>query len=296
MVLFQDIQDLNNHILVRKLIDINYLTTYEEVAIRTKINRFISNEVINQIISEPEYSEQLKLIKKSVAHYTIPLAIPFIKVLISNSGTSNTKDSRLQKSDWWDIRDMAIQSANIADQALTDAIESLKETPLFSRLEISEKVRNLPFISPLEIRNYTGYKMGYDVFLDAVPTMELVWLSIIQDKYQDCVLDNLNDYTKLENLIKKAAAFYILADMAQSNAFVFNGVGFFIKWEQLPWQKSAIIDEKSVNKYIENLYKKANTYINLANKFIKKNISDFPCMETFPTYRKVIKKKSGLYF
>lgn len=294
MILFTNKKDFQEHILIRSLIDIEYLTPYEEVAIRRKIYPFIPESVITDLKdNEPEL---YKLLKKAVAHYTIPIAIPMLKVTLTNAGISNPKDSELINAQWWDVRDMALNCAKIADETLTDLIDALLLTPYKSQLEFLDKFNNIIFKSPDEFYNIIQLNGGYDVFIRLLPSIENVWLTILQKQLPKCVFDNLQSHAALYDLIKKATAFYSIADALNSSAFVFTHSGIFIQWEQLPWQKSAVISPAEVLRLSESYYKKGNQMMQLIWDYLRENAAEFPCLDNFKTTeRVVIIKKSGLY-
>lgn len=295
MKLFQDITELNEFIAIRRLIDLNYLEPYEEVALRTFVYPFIPEELLDELIADNPGI--LKTLKKAVAHYTLPLAIPFIKVIISNSGAQNTNDTKLSKSEWWDIRDMALSSAQIADDALSFTIDSLlKNEDYKDQITFDNQLKSLFPKTPTEFQQLTQLKISYKVFLELIPSMDFLYETIIKDLFEDCVLENLNDHPNLEKQIKTALTHYALADIAESNSFVFTGSAIFIKWEQLPWQKSAVLNSDALNRFTKKMYDRANQCILLAQKYVNENMEDFPCMENkTPIVRKPLLRKSGLY-
>lgn len=294
--MFENKKELNEFILIRNLIDLEYLLPYQEIAIRRKITPFIPADMVEELkTAKPEI---YKLIKTAVANYMMPYAIPQIKVLITNSGISNQKDDRRNNANWWDVRDMALNCAKIADEALTDAMDALVALSDYkNRLSFLKQTENLLFHTPDEFFSLTKINGGYDVFQNLIPTMEHIWLIIFKSKFQNCVLEELHRFPELEQLFKTALAFYTLADAAMANAFVITGSGIFVKWEQLPWQKSEVLSEVTLFKFSERMTQRANEIMHLIMKFIDDNIKDFPCMQNVNDLgRKIHIRKSGIYF
>lgn len=294
MILFEDKEDFRKSILIRNLIDIEHLAPYEEVAIRRKIYPFIPQGVINQIQSKPElYS----LLKKAVAHYMMPIAMPLIKVTFSNAGISQLKDGDLKNAKWWDVRDMALQCVQIADQALTDLIDALLFTELKEHLPFLEKFQGIVFKTPDDFFQITQQKGGYDVFMRLIPNIKYVWEYMIKSSLPSCVFDDLENNPELLDLIKKATAFYVASESTSTNGIVFTQGGLFLIWEQLPWQKSALLNDTQLKNYRMSMLQRAKNMMNLIWKLLNSQQDKFPCLQDFKTpERKVHIRKSGLYF
>lgn len=292
MNLFADKTDFAKHILVRSLLDLDLIEPYIEVVMRRKIYPFIPNELIDQFGDD---SDEMLLLKKAVAHFAIPIAVPFLKVNLSNAGIRNLQDGKLQNAEWWDVRDMALQSAGIADEALSDLITKLRADNI--PLPFLEKFDTLLFSDPAEFYLLTSVGQGYDLFMKLLPIIEQVWLTIIAEQLPDCVLENYNSDEGLQKLLKKAVAFYTLAETTGVGGFAFTNFGLFLMWEQLPWQQSAMLTDRQLSALRETYLNKANKFMALIWKYLKSNAGNYPCLNDYKaTEREVIAKKSGLYF
>ncbi|MDO5509550.1 MAG: hypothetical protein Q4F57_02530 [Weeksellaceae bacterium] len=294
MTLFSDKTDFAQHILVRSFLDLDLLEPYIEVALRRKILPFIPLSVIEAIAED---TALMGLLKKAVAHYALPIAIPFLKVHLSNAGINTVSDNKLQNAEWWDVRDMALQSSVIADEALTDLIDELLLTVHRNDLSFLNSYDGIIFKTPDEFYKLTGIGHGYELFQLIMPSIEHIWHTIIVDKIPACVLDDYADRAELLLLLQKAVAFYALADITSSGGVVFTRSGLFVVWEQLPWQKSAVLTDAQLAHLRASYMAKANRFMELIWKYIHLHAVEYPCLaDIAPQSRKVITKKSGLYF
>lgn len=291
MSFFTDNADFSKHILVRSLLDVDLLEPYVEVALETKVYPFIPRSVIDASLADTDLK---KLIKRTVAHYTIPIAIPFLKVQLSNAGINTLADGKLKAVSWWDVRDMALQSARIADETLTDLIDKLKGGG--ASLPFLDKFKDIIFSGPKEFFQLAGMGQGYDLYNRLLPTFEYVWLAMIKAQLPECVLTEVDSKPELSDLLKKAVAFYSMDEISTRGDMVFTTSGLFVQWEQLPWQQSAILNETQLARLRTGWLKKGNTFMQLIWEYLKKNATDFPCLDEFkPIDRTPIIKKSGLY-
>ncbi|MGP2569970.1 DUF6712 family protein [Ornithobacterium rhinotracheale] len=296
MELFKTKEDLNKEILVRRLIDIEYLTPYEEVALRRKIHPFISAELIDEIKEAPEHEKAFSLIKKAVAHYTLPLAMPFIKVNISNFGASNTRDPKTSNANWWDIRDMALSAAQIADDALTDAVNLLKLAPTTHQIASVQTPGNI-FASPDDFFKATNIHLGWDAFSHMSGIIREIWLLLIAKKLKACSIEDIMQNDLLAEWLRACMANYALADEAAAGMFAFTGSKLLMIWEQLPWQKSAVLSPTALAAFRDSRWRRGNEYFRLLLDYLKAHPDDFPCYQDGDDgSRGLIAKKSGLYF
>lgn len=277
------------------MVDWEYLAPYEEVALRRKIYPFIPPAVVEKI--KQENTENLALLKKSVAHFTLPLAVPMLKVTLTNAGVSQLKDQELLRSHWWDVRDMALHSIQIAEDALSDLVDRLLGSPLAQEMEFPSVFKHLLFRSATDFFSRVQLRGGYEVFTKLIPSMEYAMNAIIRRSFAPCVFENLALHPELSQFLKNALAFFTLADAFGGNLFVFTSSGIFIQWEQLPWQKSALLSPTQLSMMQQSFNQKGKMMLRLAQQYIEANIHQFPCMVGFNRVeRQIYQRKSGLYF
>lgn len=297
MILFETPEVLNQYITLRTLLDIEHLAPYEEVALRRKIYPYIPESVVMDLKKSEVHRAIFHLLRKAVAHYTLPIAVPFLKVILSNTGANNARDGKMMRSAWWDVRDMALMSAQIADEALTDCMEALMKTAYRPKLKFLQTSEQNPFKSPNDFFGLLKIKGGWEVFNTLGPFIEHIWVSIIKDQIKDCALAEIMAEDTLSQWLKRAMAYYAMGDASESEAFAFTGSGIFIKWEQLPWQKSEVLSPMQLANYKNRMYAKGNHFMQLLLKYLKEHKAAFPCFQSAEDdNRKVMVAKSGLYF
>ncbi|MGV4461161.1 DUF6712 family protein [Ornithobacterium rhinotracheale] len=293
MELFKTKEELNQEILVRRLIDLEYLTPYEEVALRKKVYPLIPESLIQSIKEAPEHAKAMALIKKAVAHYTLPLAMPFIKVNISNFGASNVQDPKLNNARWWDIRDMALSAAQIADDALTDAVNLLL---LAGQPVTPVSMPSSIFATPEDFYQATHVRVGWDAFSQLSGIIRDLWLLRLAKKLRACSLEDIAQNALLASWIRACLGNFALADEATTMQFAYTGAQLLMLWEQLPWQKSAVLSPSALAAYRDSKWRRGNEYLRLLLEYLKDHSQDFPCYQQDDDTRDIIVKKSGLYF
>lgn len=293
MPTFTDITEIKKHINVSNNLDIKLLLPYEDTALR-KIYEFIPKSEFNTI--EANHSEIYQQIKKTVANYMVAFAIPFIKIHLSNTGGNNFDDNKLKKADWWDIRDYGLSAVRIADESLTVAINELLKTPVKSKLTLHTSDDGV-FTTPQEFSNIYSIGNSWEVFKKLKPIMQYVWKVYIRSRLKKCTLTDLLANTQTKELLQGIIAYYTIAETISNPTFLFTSSGIVLQWEELPWQKSKVIEPKALISLKQNYTIKANELLNILLTHLKENYTEFPCFEysnPLPA-RKTIVKKSGLY-
>ena len=120
--MFTNIQEIKQYTNVSNRLDFDLLKTYIEEALRVKVYPYIPKST-----AETLSGDELELLKKAVANYAVAYAIPFLKVNLSNTGGNYYSDDKMEKSPWWDLRDLGLSSIAMGDRALNDCISLLIE-------------------------------------------------------------------------------------------------------------------------------------------------------------------------
>lgn len=292
--MFENIDQIKKHINVSKYLDFNTLKPYVETALREKIFPMVGSEFVSSEDFFPK--ETLEKIEKATANYAVAYAIPFLKMHLSNTGANTFSDGKTERSPWWDIRDYGLNAVAIADRALSDAIFELQQSPLKDKLPIFNDLQKNLFASPFEFSKIYSIGDSYEVFLKLIPIMDDVWRSYLSPHLPECSIEILKNNPESLHLLKKAVAYFTLADAVLTSGFTFTKSAIVIQWEQLPWQKSQTLQANELTDLRLDFLRKAKRYTELLLAFIEKNADDFPCFaQKNDISRKIIQKKSGLY-
>lgn len=299
--MFENIDQIKAHINVSKQLDFNMLKPYIEIALNDKIFPMVGNEIVTMLETDSRVLKQKEsiyfLIKRATANYAVALSIPFLKMHLSNTGANTFSDGKTERSPWWDIRDYGLNAISVGDKALNDAIYHLQESDWKEKLPILSKIQNTLFASPFEFSNIYPIGDSYEVFLKLIPIMEDVWHLYLSEQLSSCTLDNLKSNSEALFLLKKIVAYYTLSDAVLTAGLTFTKSAIVIQWEQLPWQKSQLLEQNDLLHLRSEFIAKAKTYTEVLLKFLQKNSEDFPCFaQEESTTRKIIVQKSGLYF
>lgn len=293
--IFTDIAEVKKYINVSKGLDVKLLSPYEEEAIRY-IGKVIPEQLFQQIA---DYPQVYPLLCKAVANYMLPFAAPFLKIHLSNTGANNFDDAKMHKSEWWDVRDYCLSAIKIADNALSDAVELLQDTPLKKKLTLfeNESIVAELFPTPKAFGKVHNIANSWFVFRELEPFIYSAIDIYLLSRLKTCTITDLLANEKLVRMLRDLVAAYALADALIMSNLSATVSGLVLQWEQLPWQKSALLSEERLEKIAENYMERANTLFNRLLEYIKEHPADFPCYqpsERIPI-RKVIEKKSGLY-
>lgn len=293
MPFFNTINEVKDHINVSKNLDIKLLMPYEVEAFN-KIWEFIPQDIFEDI--ESTHLEIFKNIKRAAANYMVAFSIPFIKIHISNTGGQNFDDNKLSKADWWDIRDFGIAAVKIADKALSKAINLLLNTSLKDQLTFLNS-KELIISTPHEFSKIYEIGNSWDVFKRLVPLMKNSWKVYLSNQLTNCTIEEIKANEDTNELLKSIVAYFTISDAITEPTLLFTNTGIVIQWEELPWQKSQVLDFKNLELLSKKYLKKANDLLVLLHKELKDNPEKFPCYQFNSTvsHRPFIAKKSGLY-
>lgn len=292
MPFFNHINEIKQYINVSRNLDIKLLQPYESVALK-KINEFIPSTLFTEI--ESSHNKSFELIKQATANYMVAFAIPFIKIHLSNTGGNNFEDDKMKKADWWDIRDFGLSAVRIADGALSEAISNLLQTTLKQQLRLYSN--DSIFKTPEEFNEIYTIGNSWDVLKKLQPQIVYVWRVFLEQRLKSCTIENLLSNKKTTELLKSIVGYYTIGEVVSDSTFLFTTSGIVLQWEELPWQKSKVVEPKHLTLIGKKYTKKANELFDLLIAYLKENKADFPCFEigSVLPIRKTIKKKSGLY-
>lgn len=237
-----------------------------------------------------------KLIEKSAAMYSFVLAIPKLKVYISNFGIEQFNQDKTKTAPWWDVRDLGLSMLKNADRNLSEAISLAFKVEELKNILPFFKNANPYIATPIEF--HTIYSINYspEVYKMLVPLMERAIHFLLNAKIKPCKISDLIQNENISKWIKQAIVFYALYYASEMPIFTFLNNSVVIQYEELPWQKSVVLEEDRKVRAGQNFLKLADESITAVLNFVKENFIDFPCYATpiTPSYFP-LKKKSGLY-
>lgn len=266
------------------LVDFNY-------GFDSKIYPFISSELLNQLKNEhPAIWED---IVKAGILYSFVLDIPKIKVHISNYGISQHEQGRAKNAAWWDVRDLGISWLKKADAYLLKGLIEIQGKN-WKKNEIDFFQKSFKIVDLKEINKIFPIQSveAYQRFEDLMKSV----LEKLMSQFGGCSIDDFLQNPTLERLIKGYIMHQGLLEAMSSPSILFLNSGMVIQYEELPWQKSAIIPPAIILDMSKNFQKKANDYLELIFSYINENKEDFPCYEgTIRTGVKIVRGKGGVF-
>lgn len=280
--MFNSIQEIKQYTNVSKRLDFELLKTYIEEALRVKVYPYVSKAIVSAAVGDT-----LELLKKSVANYAVAYAIPFLKVNISNTGGNYYTDDKMEKSPWYDLRDLGLSAIAIGDRALNNCIELLI---IEGKLQRSNGI-----ISTVnEFEKYYSLNSSWEVFTKLQPMMQWVWESMLAPQLSTCTPNDLNNYPTIWEKLQRTTVFFTIAEAAQIHSFSFTTTAIIQQWEELPWQKSKILNAAEVYAVAQRLQQLARHELAQLKQLLEKEA--VACYVPSNAARQVEKLKSGLYF
>jgi len=180
--MFTNIQEIKQYTNVSNRLDFDLLKTYIEEAIRVKVYPYIPKST-----AETLSDDELELLKKAVANYAVAYAIPFLKVNLSNTGGNYYSDDKMEKSPWWDLRDLGLSSIAMGDRALNDCITQLIEQGKLPR--VSGIIGSVN-----EFEKFYNLNSSWEVFTKLQSLIQWMWESVVAPQVTTCTPDNLRAY------------------------------------------------------------------------------------------------------
>ena len=280
--MFTNIQEIKQYTNVSNRLDFDLLKPYIEEALRVKVYPYIPKSVANTL-----NGSELELLKKAVANYAVAYAIPFLKVNLSNTGGNYYTDDKMEKSPWYDLRDLGLSSIAIADRALNNCIELL--------ITEGKLQRSNGIISTVnEFEKYYSLNSSWEVFTKLQPIMQWVWESMLAPQLSTCTPNDLRNYPTIWEKLQRTTVFFTIAEAAQVHSFSFTTTAIIQQWEELPWQKSKILNAAEVYAVAQRLQQLARHELAQLKQLLEKEA--IACYVPSNATRQVEKLKSGLYF
>ena len=280
--MFTDIKEIKQYTNVSNRLDFEILKTYIEEALRVKVYPYVPKSIVSVAVGDT-----LELLKKSVANYAVAYAIPFLKVNISNTGGNYYTDDKMEKSPWYDLRDLGLSAIAIGDRALNNCIELL--------ITEGKLQRSNGIISTVnEFEKYYSLNSSWEVFTKLQPMMQWVWESMLAPQLSTCTPNDLNNYPTIWEKLQRTTVFFTIAEAAQIHSFSFTTTAIIQQWEELPWQKSKILNAAEVYAVAQRLQQLARHELAQLKQLLEKEA--VACYVPSNAARQVEKLKSGLYF
>ncbi|MFC2271490.1 MAG: DUF6712 family protein [Capnocytophaga ochracea] len=280
--MFNSIQEIKQYTNVSNRLDFDLLKTYIEEALRVKVYPYVPKAIVSVAVGDT-----LELLKKSVANYAVAYAIPFLKVNISNTGGNYYTDDKMEKSPWYDLRDLGLSAIAIGDRALNNCIELL--------ITEGKLQRSNGIISTVnEFEKYYSLNSSWEVFTKLQPMMQWVWESMLAPQLSTCTPNDLRNYPTIWEKLQRTTVFFTIAEAAQIHSFSFTTTAIIQQWEELPWQKSKILNAAEVYAVAQRLQQLARHELAQLKQLLEKEA--VACYVPSNAARQVEKLKSGLYF
>lgn len=280
--MFKSIQEIKQYTNVSNRLDFELLKTYIEEALRVKVYPYVSKTIVSEASGDT-----LELLKKAVANYAIAYAIPFLKVNLSNTGGNYYTDDKMEKSPWWDLRDLGLSSIAMGDRALNNCIELL--------ITEGKLQRSNGIISTVnDFEKYYSLNSSWEVFTKLQPIIQWVWESMLAPQLSTCTPNDLRNYPTIWEKLQRTTVFFTIAEAAQVHSFSFTTTAIIQQWEELPWQKSKILNAAEVYAVAQRLQQLARHELAQLKQLLEKEA--IACYVPSNAARQVEKLKSGLYF
>ena len=280
--MFTNIQEIKQYTNVSNRLDFELLKTYIEEALRVKVYPYIPKST-----AETLSGDELELLKKAVANYAVAYAIPFLKVNLSNTGGNYYSDDKMEKSPWWDLRDLGLSSIAMADRALNDCITQL--------IEQGKLPRTSGIIGSVnEFEKFYSLNSSWEVFTKLQSLIQWMWESVVAPQVSTCTPDDLRAYPTIWEKLQRTVVFFTVAEAALMNSFSFTATAIVQQWEELPWQKSKILNAAELYTLAKRLQQLARHELAQLKQLLEKEA--VACYRPSPAAQQVEKMKSGLYF
>lgn len=280
--MFTNIQEIKQYTNVSNRLDFELLKTYIEEALRVKVYPYIPKST-----AETLSGDELELLKKAVANYAVAYAIPFLKVNLSNTGGNYYSDDKMEKSPWWDLRDLGLSSIAIGDRALNDCITQL--------IEQGKLPRTSGIIGSVnEFEKFYSLNSSWEVFTKLQSLIQWMWESVVAPQVTTCTPDDLRAYPTIWEKLQRTVVFFTVAEAALMNSFSFTATAIVQQWEELPWQKSKILNAAELYSLAKRLQQLARHELAQLKQLLEKEA--VACYRPSPAAQQVEKMKSGLYF
>lgn len=264
----------------------------------SEIFEIIPKEIYLQLKTETadlDKKEIYRLLTKASVLYSFILAIPKIKVHITNYGVQEFVQDKLKAAPWWDVRDLGLSLLKFADKLFSDAItqisgiDDLKAAiPFFEN--VSEHIK-----TPAEFDNFYSIKNSPKVYKMLQNYLKQAYSNNILETLKPDCINQITALPELYKFFKQANVFYALHYASLLPNFIFLQNAVAIQYEELPWQKSQVLSPEMKIKSGENFVKLADSSLKVITDYIKRNSSQFPCYSEPVPESKPQARSSGLY-
>lgn len=258
---------------------------------------FFPKEIYNTLKNEfdAEKKEIYRLITKAGVYYSFILSISKLKVHISNFGVQQVETDKLKVAPWWDVRDLGLSLLKLADRCLSDAITKAAKIPtLKSQMPFFNNIVGV-VCTPEEFQKIYSINYSPKVFLLLQKFIENSMLLQVNDKVNEDCITIVKTKPNLLPFLKAALVYYSLYYASLLPGFVFTQNAVVIQYDELPWQKSIVLDDHSKLMAGQNFLQLGDDNIKIITNYIKKNLSDFPCYKAPEPDRKIQARPSGIY-
>lgn len=244
---------------------------------------------------ETSHPEIFRLLTKAAAHYAFVFAIPKIKVQISNYGIQEFTQEKMKSSAWWDVRDLGLSLLKVADACFSEAITLAGEdATLPTELDFFKNGFAL-IPTPAQFESIYSINNSPEVYSLLQQYLTRAMTVKIKTKLNADCLALIEANTDLKNFLKEAAGFYALYYASLMPAFVFTQNAVVVQYEELPWQKSQVLDAHAKTISGQNFLQMGDEALNIILDYIKSHLTDFPCY-TEPTNEFLMQARdSGIF-
>lgn len=290
MEYFINENELNNYLILPKTFDWGLVD--QELGFR-KIFEVVPEEIYLEIkTSQPEI---FRLLTKAAVHFCFVFNIPKIKVHISSTGIEQFAQEKLKTAPWWDVRDLGLALLKAGDNFFSNAIELIsKNEELKNKLPFFETI-NEYISTPSEFNQIYSINHSVEVFALIQPYIkQAINLKVSELIDKECFNQILED-KDLKEAFNSAIVFYALHYASLLPRFVFMQNAVVIQYEELPWQKSQVLDAQSKLIAGQNFLYLAENSLKMVTNFIKNNQDKFPCYTKGKSAYKIRAKQSGLF-
>lgn len=289
-------EDIRNYLYLPDNFDETLLD--QELAFISNLFPYISEDIYMEIKNsdDPEFEEIYKLINKAIARYSFILAIPSIKVHISNFGIHEFGDGETKIASWWNVRDLGLSFLKAADKYFSQALTKASKIPSLKDNILILKNANEIISTPEALESVFSINFSPEIYSLLVDFLNEGTELFLKPKLETCSIDDLITNKILGPMIKRAIAFYAFYNASLLPKFLFLKDTIVIQYDELPWQKSVVLTPEQKLQTGCQFLKLAEKSIENILLYIDSNKTLFPCYKLEnKVYRETVKKKSGLY-
>lgn len=285
-MIVSELSIFQKHVLVNDSFDFELVKVEINKIESVVLPKYISEEACKHIENyngpEPNILKVKNFLESYISNYAFVRSMPKIQNRLMNSGIEDFGDNQ----HWSTKRDLIRSYLDSATESLNEAIRVMNIS-----LDLFEDYRNSEFFKK---RNELLIRTGSDLteFIETknpwltlealTPSLRHIQLTELQDYQPDVFLHPSTENQKQAQYFMKAIICHrAKAQAATSNMFFFDGLGFSVKLEKMPWEKDITTSENLKNIYSAEL-DKASFYRNKLSKLVSENPTEFGIKETPP--------------